>query len=269
MIKVKRPTKHKSLLRYPGGKSFAVPIILPHFPVGVKEMVSPFFGGGSIEIECAYNGIRVHGYDIFEPIVNFWQQVLTNKVKLHQAVSKYPIPLPKVKFYILQKSYDKITDPVEKAAVFFVLNRTSFSGLTFSGGMSPKQHSWSNACIDKLREFQVGGLFNNNNKLSVELGDFNESLTKHQDLFAYMDPPYLLETSNLYGDRGSTHKDFDHIGFFEKVKQMKNKWMISYNGHPDLLKMYKDYNIVTVEWQYSMRTKGGTKPSDEILIMNY
>lgn len=268
MMQIKRPTKHKSLLRYPGGKSFAIPIILPYFPDDLQEMVSPFFGGGSIEIECAYMGVRVHGYDTFDPLVNFWKQVLTNKSKLVEKISTYPIPLPKVKFYVMQKTFDKLTDPLERAAVFFVLNRTSFSGTTFSGGMSPRQHSWTRSCIEKLKEFTVGGLFNNN-KLTVELADFKQSMEKHRNLFAYMDPPYLLETSNLYGNRGSTHKDFDHIGFFEEVKKMKNKWAISYNGHPDLLELYKDYNIRTLKWQYSMTTKNGTKESDEILITNY
>lgn len=264
----KRPTKHKSPLRYPGGKSFAIPIILPYFPTDLKEMVSPFMGGGSIELECAYMGIRVHAYDIFDPVVNFWQQLLDNKRELYNEICKYPTPLPKVKFYVLQKSYDKLETPAQKAAAFFVLNRTSFSGTTFSGGMSPTQQSWNHACKEKIREFVVGGLFNNK-KLSVDKADFKESMTKHQDLFAYMDPPYLLETSNLYGDRGSTHKDFDHLEFFEQVKKMKNKWAISYNGHPDLLELYKDYNIIKLDWQYAMVSKGGTKKADEILIMNY
>lgn len=267
-MKSKRPTKHKSLLRYPGGKSFAIPTILPHFPDGIKEMVSPFFGGGSIEIECAYMGIRVHGYDTFEPLVNFWKQVLTNKQKLVEKVMLYPMPLPKVKFYVMQKTYNDIVDPIQKAAVFFVLNRTSFSGTTFSGGMSPTQNSWSKSCIDKLREFKVGGIFDNK-KLTVDLLDFRESMSKHRDLFAYMDPPYLLETSNLYGDRGSTHKDFDHLAFFEEVKKMNNKWAISYNGHPELLELYKDYNVKVLKWQYAMKSKGGTKEADEILITNY
>lgn len=267
-MKFKRPKTHKSLLRYPGGKSFATNIIIPHFPDGVTEMVSPFFGGGSIEIECAYNGIRVHGYDVFEPLVNFWQQVLKNKAALAKKIMEYPIPLPKVKFYVMQKGYKTLTDPVEMAATFFVLNRTSFSGTTFSGGMSSTQHTWNRNCIEKLKEFRVGGIFNNN-KLSVDLADFKESLSKHRKLFAYMDPPYLLEESNLYGDRGSTHKDFDHLGLFDEVVKMENKWAISYNGHPEIRKLYKDYNIIEIEWQYAMKSKGGTKDSDEILITNY
>ena len=68
----------KSLLRYPGGKTRALKHIIPYFPKNLTEIVSPFFGGGSIEIHYASQGVRVHGYEIFEPLVNFWQQVLEN-----------------------------------------------------------------------------------------------------------------------------------------------------------------------------------------------
>ena len=54
-----------------------------------------------------------------------------------------------------------------------------------------------------------------------------------------------------------------------KVKDMTGKWAISYNDHPELLELYKDYNIHTPTWRYSMKSKGGCKESYEILITNY
>ncbi|MDA8215915.1 MAG: DNA adenine methylase [Nitrospiraceae bacterium] len=62
----------KSLLRYPGGKSKAIDIICKLIPEGTTELCSPFFGGGSVELACTSKGIRVYGYDIFEPLVEFW-----------------------------------------------------------------------------------------------------------------------------------------------------------------------------------------------------
>lgn len=72
----------KSPLRYPGGKSRAVKIISKYIPKETTSLCSPFFGGGSLEIYCAQNGIRVYGYDSFWPLVDFWQVLLKNPQKL-------------------------------------------------------------------------------------------------------------------------------------------------------------------------------------------
>ena len=42
-----------SPLRYAGGKSWAVGYIIEHFPDNIKRLISPFFGGGSVEIAAA------------------------------------------------------------------------------------------------------------------------------------------------------------------------------------------------------------------------
>ena len=49
----------KSPLRYPGVKSRAVKIISKYIPKGTTEICSPFFGGGSLELFCAQNGISL------------------------------------------------------------------------------------------------------------------------------------------------------------------------------------------------------------------
>ena len=71
-LKYKRYTK--SPLRYGGGKSLAVGIIIEQFPNDIKRLISPFMGGGSVEIATAIElGIEVKAFDIFDILVNFWQ----------------------------------------------------------------------------------------------------------------------------------------------------------------------------------------------------
>ena len=67
-----------SPLRYAGGKSNAVGLILRHLPaLAHKRIVSPFFGGGSVEIALSSKlGYEVVGYDCFGLLVNFWQNVI-------------------------------------------------------------------------------------------------------------------------------------------------------------------------------------------------
>ena len=82
----------KTLLRYPGGKSRAVKHILPLIPPDVTELCSPFLGGGSVEL--AFNqerGGTVYGYDLFEPLVWFWECLLQSPKELATAADQLRI----------------------------------------------------------------------------------------------------------------------------------------------------------------------------------
>ena len=57
----------KSPLRYGGGKSLAVGLIIEHFPNDIKRVVSPFIVGGSVEVASALElDLEVKAFDIFD-----------------------------------------------------------------------------------------------------------------------------------------------------------------------------------------------------------
>ena len=56
-----------STIRYAGGKSLAVGHIIELLPNNTKRVISPFFGGGSVEIAMSkYLDLEVRGYEIFD-----------------------------------------------------------------------------------------------------------------------------------------------------------------------------------------------------------
>ena len=72
-------TNH-SLYRYAGGKNRMkkdiISIINDVVP-GAENIVSPFLGGGSIEMLMASQGVKVQAYDVFEPLADFWEILTT------------------------------------------------------------------------------------------------------------------------------------------------------------------------------------------------
>jgi DNA adenine methylase len=59
-------------IRYPGGKSYAVGYIVELLPDNVERVISPFIGGGSVEVALAKElGLKVVAFDIFDILVNF------------------------------------------------------------------------------------------------------------------------------------------------------------------------------------------------------
>ena len=249
----------KSPLRYPGGKSRAVKILYQFIPNDTKKICSPFFGGGSFEIYCAQKGIRVYGYDNFKPLVDFWQCLLENSEELANEVEKY-YPLPKAKFYEYQKIQIESKNKLERATLFYVLNRTSFSGSTLSGGMASgglhNNPRFNKSSIERLRKFMI-------ENLTVGFADFKESIKNHKETLLYLDPPYMIK-SKLYGRKGDLHKDFDHQGLIEILKK-RGKWILSYNNSDEVKNLYGDFHIEIPKWTYGMSTN---KFSRELIILS-
>lgn len=251
----KQLTILKSPLRYPGGKSKAVPQIIDSFIRKQETLCSPFVGGGSVEIELANRGTRVYAYDVFTPLVVFWQELLQNSVGLANKVKEYKL-LSKTKFYNLQKSFLNLKNRREIASAFFVLNRASFSGTTLSGGMSPGHPRFTESSIERLEAFKVPNL-------SVDELDFKESIPLHKTDFLYCDPPYLINR-NLYGIKGSTRGGFDHESLADLLRS-RDGWVLSYNDRPEIRSMYEGHPIIKPEWAYGMNK---TKKSSELLILS-
>ena len=245
-----------TLLRYPGGKSRAVKILKPYIPKDIREICSPFFGGGSLEISLANDGVNVFGYDIFKSLIEFWQTVIEEPKKLSKEVREYH-PISKNYFYGLQKKQDTMPTKLQRAAAFYVLNRSSFSGATLSGGMSLGHPRFTLNGIEKINKF-------NAKNLQVDCLDFEESLKKHKETFLYCDPPYFIK-NNLYGKKGDAHKNFNHEGL-ARILNSRKGWVLSYNNCEYIKELYEGCEFAYPEWSYGMSKK---KESKEILILNY
>jgi DNA adenine methylase len=245
----------RSPLRYPGGKTRAVEFITRFFPTTLHQLLSPFLGGGSIELMLASKGTKVYGYDLFDPLVEFWQCLTTEPKELAAEVEKY-YPLSKDKFYELQHTQTQFSTKRERAAVYYVLNRASFSGATLSGGMSPAHPRFTGTSIERLKNFY-------NPNIVVQKADFKTALAEHPNTFAYLDPPYLIKSS-LYGRNGDAHRDFDHEGLALILKNREN-WILSYNDCEEIRDLYSGFHIITPNWKYGM---SHNKNSREVLIFS-
>lgn len=258
-------------LSYPGAKTFALDKIVPHFPSDMKRMVSPFFGGGSVELEMVARGVEVYGYDLFEPLVCFYRGLREDAHAVATLASSY-YPMDREKYFELRNNgYWKLEDDLERAAAFFVLNKASFGGLAFASGGFSKCNRFTLDYCEKLKRW------NKANTAPVELMSFEKSLVKHADDFAYVDPPYLLNgdgNARLYGVQTNQvqarqtpelHKDFDHQ-LLADILCSRGRWILSYNDVPEVRELYDGYEITTPRWTYSTMT--GDMNSREVLVFS-
>lgn len=242
-----------SLLRYPGGKTRAVKKLLDLIPENVK-VCSPFVGGASVEIALSNRGQIVTCYDIYEPLISFWKSVTDNANLLHKKVLNISngCSIDKEQFKGLQLSIKNKQPDMD--ANFFILNRCSFSGSTNSGGMSLGHPRFNKSSADKILKFK-------SKNISFELMGFSESIKENPNSFLFLDPPYDIDCF-LYGDSGSTHKNFDHKGL-AKILNSRGNWLMTYNDNKYIRDLYKDCKIEKIEWAYGMNK---SKKSNEIVI---
>jgi site-specific DNA-adenine methylase len=271
----------KTPLRYPGGKSRACVKMDPYFPDlrDYKEFREPFLGGGSVAIHITkkYPNLKIWVNDLYEPLVNFWQQLqmfgddLSDK--LSEFKSSHPDPTLAKKLFDSCKTIINDLDysNFDRAVAFYVVNKCSFSGLTESSSFS-KQASSSNFSlngIEKLKEYSK--LIGN---WRITNYSYDAIMDSNKNAFMYLDPPYDIK-DNLYGNKGSMHKGFDHDLFAARCGVNSMDMLVSYNSDQLVKDRFTDPEWKAAEFDltYTMRSVGEymreQKKRKELLLFNY
>ena len=254
---VKYKRSKASPLRYAGGKSLAVGFIAELLPQKqIKHLVSPFFGGGSFEISVSNSlNIEVRGSDIFNLLVNYWQQHLKDSESFANELLKFE---PNPEYYKLireklknhWKEINLIKDPLSLAAIYYYNHNCSY-GPHFLGHPSSVylQEDRYAKMVQKARDFKAP-------KVSVEELTFAEAIRGNRSSFLYCDPPYYLSGDmfiGMYPHRNFPihHNGFDHQLLRDLLVSHKGGWVLSYNDCPEIREMYKGFKMSTPKWQYT------------------
>jgi len=134
-------TNQGSCLRYPGGKSSTRKFILQHIPDDCHTLISPFFGGGSVELEFLkrHPENRVLANDKFAPLTNFWLHLKNDqnlRTEILRRFERKRIFNKEAFSQMEQKLQDQFERTLKQAADFYVMNRCSYNGTTLSGEFS-------------------------------------------------------------------------------------------------------------------------------------
>ena len=269
----------KTPLRYPGGKSRAVPKLFKYFPdmSNVKEYREPFLGGGSVAIAITkqYPDINIWVNDLYEPLYNFWVELRDNGEYLHNQLAQLKTRYPdrgSAKGLFLDAK-EAVTDENQKdkdrAVAFYIVNKCSFSGLTESSSFSP-QASDSNFSMRGINFLPEYSRLITNWKITNL--SYEQLLCDNKQTFIYLDPPYDIR-SNLYGKRGNMHKGFDHDVFASDCDRFISPQLVSYNSSQLVCERFKGWEAGQFDHTYTMRSVGtymnDQQERKELVLLNY
>lgn len=269
-----------SPLRYAGGKSKAIGLILENLPkLREKKIVSPFFGGGSVEFVLSQLlDIQVIGYDIFDMLTNFWNVLIHQKEEFIEELTKFEIHSEEFTYnrHVLLHYWEKIKPPhleyktkkkVELKqedltkldnnpilqAVYYYYNMTLSYGPMFLGWPSSNEINKEKFTrrIEKLKKMT----FKN---VQVHCAPFQEILQKHCHDFLFLDPPYYLEGDSkmfkgMYPNCNFAihHNEFDHLLLADMLKRHKGGFLMTYNNCSTIRSLYQDCVFEYPTWQYT------------------
>jgi len=269
----------KTPLRYPGGKSRAVPKLAQYFPDlrDYDEFREPFLGGGSVALYVTkrYPLINVWVNDLYEPLVNFWQQLQMfgpdMQKRLVELKSRYPDQGSARGLFLEAKDLlnDNNQSPFIRAVSFYVANKCSFSGLTESSSFSRQasDNNFSMRGIERLSDYSK--IIENWNITNYS---YDYLMDGNKGAFMYLDPPYDIK-DNLYGNKGSMHKGFDHDKFAADCDSNAMDSMVSYNSSQLIKDRFKSWKAIEFDHTYTMRSVGEYMREQhqrkELILINY
>ena len=262
-LKSAQSTKFKrylgSPLRYPGGKSLAVGMILEKIPENVERVISPFFGGGSVEIACANElKIPVIGFDIFNILVNYWQVQINAPIKIANKLNEFEPTNEGFKQVknILKLHWENkeiIKNKIDLAAYYYFNHNTSYGPGFLSWPSSVyMQIERYKKMIEKVKKTKL-------ENIEVSCDSFENIFPTYQHDFFYCDPPYFLDGDSkmfkgIYPQRNFPihHNNFNHKLLRDLLLNHQGKFIVSYNDCSTIREWYKDFEIIEVSWQYTM-----------------
>lgn len=269
----------KTPLRYPGGKSRAVPKLANFIPNLDEYHVyrEPFLGGGSVALWVTQNypNTRVWVNDLYEPLTNFWKTLQDDGDKLQRKLmelkSRYPDQGSARGLFLEAKEIinDREKSHLDRAISFYIANKCSFSGLTESSSFS-KQASDSNFSMRGIEKLKFYSYAIRN--WTITNYDYAALLDDNRQAFVYLDPPYDIK-DNLYGKKGNMHRGFDHDKFAHICDNYVCRQLVSYNATQMIKDRFQDWIAAEFDHTYTMRSVGDYMKDQherkELVLMNY
>jgi DNA adenine methylase len=269
----------KTPLRYPGGKSRACAKLAQYLPDLNKysEFREPFLGGGSVSlyITKTFPHLDIWVNDLYNPLYTFWSILRDEPQELYECIRGYKedYGTPELARQLfnemkIQLNHEEAED-FYRAVAFYIINKCSFSGLTESSSFSAQASisNFSMRSIEKIPEY--GKLIK---RWKITNYCYDSLLTNKKSTFVYLDPPYDIK-DNLYGNRGSMHKGFDHDKFAADCDRYLCHQLVSYNNSNLVKERFQGWTVGEFSHTYTMRSVGEYMREQierkELVLFNY
>lgn len=245
-----------SFICWIGGKKLLRKDIIKNFPDDVERYIEVFGGAGWVLF-----GKEPHKLEVFNDIDS-------ELINLYRCIKHHPEALQKELDFMLvsreeflnnrDKSTIGLTD-IQRAARYFYLIKCSFGADKDSFGTNRKNLISTIQYLSEVTERLKNVVIENKN-----FADLIKVYDRPKALF-YCDPPYY-KTEKYYNTGFGVE---EHKELCEILKNLKGKFILSYNDCEFIRELYKDFCIIPVERNHNLAAKEGGSRYKELIIKNY
>jgi DNA adenine methylase len=231
-----------------GGKYFNIKELISHMPNNIEKYIEPFLGSGVVFFSMLdkYNPSKIILNDLDNEVITVMRG--------------------------LKEDSEYINDNMKRGKI----SRDEFEELKKEDSACNIIARFKNSILGKGIDFNNGRINPNitnyvpfGNKLKhadIYCCDFKDIISNNnsEEAFFYLDPPYENSKKCHY-----TYFDTTPESVLDAVKDIKGKFMLSYNDSPNIRELFKDYNIIEFKKNYSPTNHISSRCITELIIKNY
>lgn len=244
----------RSLLRYPGGKTWLVPHIEEWLRDPVDLLIEPFAGGGIVSLTAVMDNLARQAImvELDRDISSFWRAALEHPEEMIQRIRTFTPTRADVERIALE--FPKTVQ--DQGFRTLVLNRTRRGGIMAPGSSFIKNGEnkigISSRWYPDTLILRLKAIAEHSDKLSFYEGDglrILELLCSHKGAAFFIDPPYTTSGGKWAGARLYTHNRVDHERIFSILADSNANFLMSYDCSPEVRELVKryDFDAVLVE----------------------
>ena len=258
------------ILKWAGGKTQLLPVLLPKIPPHFDTYIEPFFGGGAL-----FFALRPHNAVISDSnpeLINLYRQIAIDVEGVIEALGDFKNE--ETLFYQVRAQDFQELDPTTAAARTIYLNRTCYNGLyrlNKKGHFNVPFGRYVNPTICHSEALRSASEALGTARLLD--ADYREVLHQYAQPgdFVYLDPPYL--PTGKYSDfKRYTAAQFyeeDHRELAEDVRYLDRLGchvLLSNSNHPLVYDLYDGFTIQVVRTKRNINSKGNSRSGTDLIV---
>ena len=256
-------SRYKTPLRYPGGKQKLAPFIseiISENNLDGGHYVEPYAGGAGIAIELLLSGKvkHIHLNDSCSGVYAFWKSVLSNSEELCRRISRASLTIAEWRRQKEIFSKQSEFDQIDVGFSVFYLNRCNRSGILSGGviGGLKQDGEWKMDARFPRNELigRIEAIASRKSAITLKNLDAEKFIIKYipklpKNTLVYCDPPYFRKADRLYLNHYDPN---DHERIAQVIqRELKHRWVVSYDGAPEILKHYSRRRSFLYSLQYN------------------
>lgn len=279
----------KPMLKYRGGKTRELPMLLPFVPAEYDTYIEPFFGGGALYFHLQPHRAIIN--DLNKPLMRFYADirndfytVLKDLEKLHAEyeanrqnfdVLKAAHPHTRVPdanetvYYTIRNMFNGLEPPLYSwGAIYYYINKTAYSGMI---RYNSKGHY--NVPYGRYKHLNISGVTDAHSRLLqnalLMTGDYDQAFQRcRADDFIFLDPPYDCIFSD-YGNSelGDGFSEEEHIRLADAFYSLPCKALMVIGKTELTQSLYGSSTVYEYDKSYAVNIRNRFKSASRHLVV--